>query len=335
MNLRLPITTAILGVCAALAIAQSKDKTPPALGSQTKLAAQKPSKPGTKPLPDGIKTAKDPGAKDAFKPSGPDDQNVYPYGDEGTYVDTPDGEIASLKGNARLLYKETKFQSALVTYNIKTQIGTSPGNVTVDDAQNTITANQGTAIYPKKLVKLVGDVHITARPKQDATTAPEGSVRKEFSSPVEIRGSKVDYSWKTKTAILSSDTVITFRARERNWTVTADNLEYRGGEEKALLRGNLLAKSDKGDVLKGKSAIVTLTDGKEAVEITGVEEGSKFKVDDEDDKPAPTTEPAKGGGLKPPGKPGKPDKPENTPPPASGDAKPGTTPPPPPMNPSK
>jgi lipopolysaccharide export system protein LptA len=332
VNLRLPITTAILGVCAALAIAQSKDKTPPALGKQTKPTVTKPSKPLAKPLPDGIKTAKDPGAKDTHKPSGPDDRNVYPYGDEGTYVDTPDGEIATLRGNAHLLYKETKFQSALVTYNLKTQIGTSPGNVTVDDAQNTITANQGIANYPKKLVNLIGDVHITARPKQDATTAPEGSVRKEFSNPVDIRGSKVDYSWKTKIAILSSDTVITFRARERNWTVTADNLEYRGGEEKALLRGNLLAKTDKGEILKGKSAIVILTDGKEAIDITGIEEGSKFKVDDEDDKAAPTTEPTKGGGLKPPGKPGKPDKPENTPPPASGDVKPGTTPPPPTIN---
>jgi lipopolysaccharide export system protein LptA len=332
--MRLPIATAIVGLCAALAIAQSKDKTPPVLGSQTKPVATKPSKPVAKPLPDGIKTAKDPGAKDSHKPSGPDDRNVYPYGDEGTYVDTPDGEIATLRGNAHLLYKETKFQSALVTYNLKTQIGTSPGNVTVDDAQNTITANQGIAIYPKKLVNLIGDVHITARPKQDATTATEGSVRKEFSNPVDIRGSKVDYSWKTKTAILSSDTVITFRARERNWTVTADNLEYRGGEEKALLRGNLLAKTDKGEILKGKSAIVILTDGKEAIDITGIEEGSKFKVDDEDDKAAPPTEPTKGGGLKPPGKLGKPDKPE-TAPPASGDVKPGTTPPPPPMNPSK
>jgi len=330
VNLRLPITTAILGVCAALAIAQSKDKTPPALGSQTKPAAQKPVNPGTKPLPDGIKTAKDPGAKESFKPSGPDDPYVYPYGDEGTYVDTSDGGIATLRGNARLLYKETKFQSALVTYNRKTQIGTSPGNVTVDDAQNTITANQGTANYGKKLVNLVGDVHIIARPKQDAATAPEGSVRKEFSNPVDIRGSKVDYSWKTKTAILSSDTVITFRARERNWTVTADNLEYRGGEEKALLRGNLLAKSDKGESLKGKSAIVTLTDGKEAIDITGVEDGSKFKVDDEDEKTPPPTDAPKGGGLKPPAKPEKTDKPPTVPPPAGGDAKPGTTPPPPP-----
>lgn len=325
MNPRLPITTAIIGICAALAIAQSNDKTPPTLGSQTKPAAQKPVKLGAKPLPDDIKTAKDPGAKESFKPSGPDDPYVYPYGDEGTYVDTPDGGIATLKGNARLLYKETKFKSAIVSYNRKTQIGTSPGSVTVDDAQNTITANQGTANYGKKLVNLIGDVHITARPKQDANTAPEGSVRKEFSNPVDIRGSKVDYSWKTKTAILSSDTVITFRARERNWTVTADNLEYRGGEEKALLRGNLLAKSDKGEVLKGKSAIVTLTDGKEAIDITGVEDGSKFKVDDEDEKTPPQTDTPKPGGLKPPTKP---DKPTTVPPPSGGESKPGTTPPP-------
>jgi len=326
VNLRLPITTAIIGICAALAIAQSKDKTPPTLGSQTKPTAQKPSKPETKPLPDDIKTAKDPGAKESFKPSGPDDPYVYPYGDEGTYADTPDGGIATLKGNARLLYKETKFKSAIVSYNRKTQIGTSPGSVTVDDAQNTITANQGTANYGKKLVNLIGDVHITARPKQDVNTAPEGSVRREFSNPVDIRGSKVDYSWKTKTAILSSDTVITFRARERNWTVTADNLEYRGGEEKALLRGNLLAKSDKGEVLKGKSAIVTLTDGKEAIDITGVEDGSKFKVDDEDEKTPPQSDAPKAGGLKPPAKP---DRPTTVPPPSGGESRPGTTPPPP------
>jgi lipopolysaccharide assembly outer membrane protein LptD (OstA) len=328
MNLRLPIATAICGLCAALAIAQSKDKTPPVLGAQKPVAAKPPAA-VTKPLPDDIKTAKDAGAKESFKPSGPDDPYVYPYGDEGTYVDTPDGGIATLKGNARLLYKETKFQSAIVTYNRKTQIGTSPGKVTVNDAQNTITANQGTANYGKKLVNLIGDVHITARPKQDASTAPDGSVRKEFASPVDIRGSKVDYSWKTKTAILSSDTVITFRARERNWTVTADNLEYRGGEEKALLRGNLLAKSDKGEILKGKSAIVILTDGKEAIDIAGVEDGSKFKVDDEDDKATPPTDAPKAGGLKSPSKPGKPDKPETTPPPSTGDGKPMTTPPPP------
>lgn len=313
MTVRLSMGMAIFSVSAALAFAQTKSNTPQQLSGRLpqigKGSFTPPGRPRLKGLPSEIKTSKDTGAKDAYKPSGAEDPYVYPYGDEATYADTPLGGVATLQGNARLLYKETKFVAALIRYNRKTQIGNSPGLVTVDDAQNTITASTGLADYGKKIVNLIGQVHIIARPKPSDINSAEDSVRNEFTHPVDIRGSKVDYSWKTKVAILSRDTVITFTARERQWTVTADNMEYRGKEESALLKGNVRAKSDKGEELIGKEALITITEGAEAIDIVGVSEGSKFKVDDEDETGKPVTNPPeKPGDSKSPAKPS-PDRP--------------------------
>jgi lipopolysaccharide export system protein LptA len=287
----------------------------------------------SQPLPDSIKTAKDPGARDSWKPDGPDDPFLYAYGDTATYRDTPDGGIANLVGNARLLYRTTSFASGTVVYNRRSQIGTAPGKLQVDDEQNTITGDRGEADYGKKVARVFGNVIVVARPKQDAK-AQDGSARKDFRNPVRIEASEVVYNWKSKVADTSKDTVIRFTVRKRNWQVTADKIQYRGTEETAYLDGNVRAVNDQGDEMRSKTAVVVLRDGQESIVLEPSQKGSKFRIEDEDEKSGKDKpgDPAKAG-------PGGDDKPDGAPPagtdPAKGDPgkrdpakRPGGVPPP-------
>jgi lipopolysaccharide export system protein LptA len=262
----------------------------------------KPSPPGKSPgLPDSIRTAKDPGARESWKPDGPDDPFLYAYGDTATYRDTPDGGIANLVGNARLLYRATSFASATVVYNRRTQIGTAPGKLQVDDEQNTITGDRGEADYGKKVARINGHVVVTARPKPDSG-ASEGSARKDFRNPVRIEASEVVYNWKTKIADTSKDTVIRFTVRKRNWEVTADKIQYRGNEETAYLDGNVRAVNDQGDEMRSNKAVVVLRDGEESMVLEPSQRGSKFRIEDDEKEDGP------GKGTEKPGRdPGKPD----------------------------
>lgn len=299
-----------LGLPLALALAappvppSERRPVPPRPASETR----KPTEPGkSQALPDSIKTAKDPGARDSWKPDGPDDPYLYAYGDTATYRDTPDGGIANLVGNARLLYRTTSFASATVVYNRRTQMGTAPGKLQVDDEQNTITGDRGDADYGKKVARVVGNVVVVARPKQDAK-APEGSARKDFRNPVRIEASEVVYNWKTKVADTSKDTVIRFTVRKRNWQVTADKIQYRGTEETAYLDGNVRAVNDQGDEMRSKTAVVVLRDGQESIVLEPSQKGSKFRIEDDDekagnDKPGEPVKTDTGGDGKPDGVP--------------------------------
>lgn len=291
------LALALLGAGALVGRAQSP--APPARKAPVPPTNRKPPgktpppRPAT-PLPEDIKTAKDPGARDDWKPSGPDDPYIYPYGDTATYRDTAEGGVATLDGNARLLYKETRFASARITYNRKTQIGTAPGKLQVDDDQNTIVGDRGQADYGRKIARITGAVTVTARPKPGGEDAPEGSVRREFKNPVTITGSEVVYNWKTRVADTSKDTVIRFTAQDRTWTVTADRIQYRGNEETAFLEGNVVARTDRDEELRGAGAVVVLADGKETIDIAKVQKGSKFIVEDKDEDKADPKKPGPG-----------------------------------------
>ena len=261
-------------------------------------------------LPDSIRTAKDPGARESWKPEGKDDPFLYAYGDTATYRDTAEGGIANLVGNARLLYRTTAFASSTVVYNRRTQIGTAPGKLQVDDEQHTIVGDQGEADYGKKVARIRGRVEVIARPKQDEK-APEGSARKDFRNPVRIQASEVVYNWKTKIADTSKDTVIRFTVRKRNWEVTADKIQYRGSEETAYLEGNVRAVNDQGDEMRSKTAVVVLKDGEESIVLEPSQKGSKFRIEDEDDKSGPDKD--KGKEPPPPTDPAKPGEPARNP----------------------
>lgn len=243
------------------------------------------AKPPAKPLPPELRSAKDPGAKDQWKPEGPDDPFLYAYGDTALYKDTPEGGVATLLGNARLLYRTTAFRSDKVVYNRRTQIGTAPGKLTVDDEQNTVVGDTGEADYGRKIARLTGHVRVLARPKPNESEPPEGSVRRDFRNPVTIDATEVAYNWKTKIADTSKDAVIRFTVRDRKWTVTADRIQYRGAEETAVLQGSVIAKTDKGEELRSSVATVVLAEGKESIDLAPSEKGSKFLIEDEDAKP--------------------------------------------------
>ncbi len=260
-----------------------------------------------KALPPELKSSKDPGAKDQWKPDGPDDPFLYAYGDTALYKDTPDGGIATLVGNARLLYRTTAFRSEKVIYNRRSQIGTAPGRLTIDDEQNTVIGDSGEADYGRKIARLTGHVHVRARPKPSVAEPPEGSARRDFRNPVTIDASEVSYNWKTKVADTSKDAVIRFTVRDRKWTVTAERIQYRGAEETAVLQGAVVAKTDKGEELRSSIATVVLAEGRESIDLAPSEKGSKFLIEDEDRKPQ-STDPSK------PDKPASPPAPTGKPP---------------------
>lgn len=296
-------------LAASLALASMACLVGPVSSGQT-LAGAPPALPQTvppkaKPLPPEVKSAKDPGAKDSWKPDGPDDPFLYAYGDAALYKDTPEGGVATLTGNARLLYRSTAFKSDKVVYNRRTQVGTAPGKLTVDDEQNTVVGDRGEADYGRKIARLSGNVQVTARPKPTATEPPEGSARRDFRNPVTIDASEVVYNWKTKIADTSKDAVIRFTVRDRKWTVTADRIQYRGADETALLQGSVVAKTDKGEELRSSVATVVLAEGKESIDLAPSEKGSKFLIEDKDaapeEKPAKPDKPAEA-----PGKPAAP-----------------------------
>lgn len=262
-----------------------------ALAGGVAVFAQRPRPAAVRPVPPApvqklpldIKTAKDPGAKVNWKPESPDDPYLYLYGDAATYRDTAEGGIATLSGNAHLLYKQTRFESDKIVYNRKTQIGIAPTKLQIDDAQNTVVGDRGEADYGRKVAKLNGNITIHARPKPGAENAPEGSARREFKEPAVITCSEVIYNWKTKIADTSKDTTIRCWVRDHLWTITADAIQYRGKEEIAVLTGNVKGVNDREERFLYTKLTVVLTEGKEAFDSEQMEKGSRVFIENKDE----------------------------------------------------
>lgn len=222
------------------------------------------------------------------KPLEPKDENdvdYYPYGKLMTRKTTPQGVLWTLTGDAQLSHKDVKFVSDTVLYNEDTRIASAPGKLRIDDPQNTLTSNSGVAYYKKELryADLTGAVTIVARPKQDNPKATVNSLRKDFKSPVTITCEKLRYWWKQKHGVSDTPVKISFRHREKDWVITGNSLEYFGTDEHVIIKGNVLAVSNKGDRILGDLADAILKEGAENLDFSPVKLGTIIKGEKDDD----------------------------------------------------
>lgn len=235
-----------------------------------------------------------------MEPKDNKDTNYYPYGKLMTRVVETAGDVWTLKGDAQLSHKDVKFVSDIVLYNEDTKIASAPTKLRIEDPQNTVTGESGVAYYKKELryVDLVGDVKIVARPKPEDPKATTKSTRREFKSPVTITCDKLRYWWKQKRGFSDTNVKISFRHKEKDWVITAASLEYFGENERALLKGDVAALSDKGDKVYCDTADIVLKEGAEKVIMEPIKLNTVIKGDpdeDEDDK-TPPPPPVKPGG---------------------------------------
>ncbi len=235
-------------------------------------------------------------------PTGNDDPKVYySYGAlDYTTVD----ERLLLTKSVIFEYKDTIFKSDKVLYDRKEKIASSPSPVQLDDAQNTITGERGTAFYKLKTAKIEGNVKIIARPKPGNPQSPRKGLRKDFDSPVEILCNSVNYNWKNKIAIPEGNIRISFSIKKnkktQKWNVTSDTMQYDGNTETVQLKGNVKARADNGDKLSGDSGTVILKEGIEELKIGQASGNFDSDQIDEDEKPEkketpPPTEKKTGG----------------------------------------
>ena len=289
MNPRPRLILSIVALAVPLAIALGGPTSPP---------------PGSKPKPKAIspKIVPPPApVQPENHPSGPDDPHVYYKNDLAEY--TTQNEQLLMKGNVVFEYKDTIFKSQKVLYDRPGRIASSPEPVQLDDSQNTITGDRGTAYYKLTTSKIEGNVKIIARPDQKASASGKG-IRKDFDSPVTIRCKNVTYNWKTKIAIPTGDITINFNIKNKKgpkeWTVTSNTMEYDGKIETVYLRGNVKGTTKDGERVNGETGTVLLKAGEEQLKLT-MSKNNKLNYDTVDEEPEKKDEKA---ATPPPKKPG-------------------------------
>ena len=293
MNLsRISLTVLFLGIPLALA-----------LGDPLAPPPKKPAPKPTPKVPPSVAPAVVPPAPVIQHPKGMDDTRIYFQHDAAEY--NTQTELLVMTGNVVFEYKDTVFKSQKVLYNRPERIASSPVAVQLDDSQNTITGDRGTAFYKLTTTKIEGNVKIVARPEQPSKAgASTKSLRKEFDSPVTITSRNVTYNWKTRIAIPAGDIKITFTLKGKKgpklWTVTSDTMEYQGKTETVYLRGNVHASNKDGEKFDAVSATVILKNGQENLVAKQVTQGqlNYDDVKEEDDKttaPPPATTERTGG----------------------------------------
>jgi lipopolysaccharide export system protein LptA len=253
------------------------------------LAPAPPQKPG--PLkPAVVKSTPPP--RQPEHPKGNDDPRVYYR--YGALDYTSSDERLNLSKDVIFEYKDTVFKSQKVLYDRKQKIASSPTPVQLDDAQNTITGERGTAFYKLTTVKIEGNVKIIARPKPQNPQSPTKGLRKEFDSPVVILCNSVTYNWKTRIAIPEGNIRISFsikrNKKSQKWNITSSFMEYDGKIETVRLKDNIKARADDSDSLDGETGTVVLQEGKERVNIqkaTGSFGSDKIEEEDEKRTPPP------------------------------------------------
>jgi lipopolysaccharide assembly outer membrane protein LptD (OstA) len=291
MNLRrTSLTLLLLGAPLSLVLGDPLAPPPKPKGA----APAKP--PATKPKPRPV--APVPPKPVIEHPKGMDDTRIYYQHDLALY-DTQT-ERLSMQGNVIFEYKDTVFKSQKVLYNRPERIASSPVAVQLDDSQNTITGDKGTAYYKRTTANIEGNVKIVARPDQTAKAgASTKSLRKDFDSPVTITSRTVTYNWKTRIAIPAGDIKISFTLKNKKgpklWTVVSDTMEYNGKTETVYLRGNVQGTTKEGDRINGETATVILKNGQERMEVS-MSKNNRLNYDDvkedgEDEKKAETAPP--------------------------------------------
>ena len=227
---RAGLTILALGVPVALA-----------LGGPLAPPPKKPMPSPGKPTPKAVPPVVAP-APVIQHPKNVDDTRIYYQHDLAQY-DTQT-ELLSMQGNVVFEYKDTVFKSQKVLYNRPERIASSPVAVQLDDSQNTITGDHGTAYYKRTTTIIEGNVKIVAGPDQPSKVgASTKNLRKEFSSPVTITSRSVTYNWKTRIAIPTGDIKIVFDIKDnkktKTWIVTGDSMEYNGKTDTVVLEKNV------------------------------------------------------------------------------------------------
>ncbi len=207
---------------------------------------------------------------------------------------TAQGELRTAWGSVVIKSEDTTLKTDQAIYNKKTEIASSPGKLQIDDSQNTINGDTGTAFYRTRDAIITGkNVVMILRPKQDDKNTPEGSARREFKSPAKITCTKVEYNWRTRIATATGNLTIKYEDR----TVTADKAIYYGAEETVELVGNVKYTRPNGDKGEAKRAIAKLKEGAEAFYAEG-EKGKQLSGtlqvtgDDEDETTPKAAAPA-------------------------------------------
>ncbi len=154
------------------------------------------------------------------------------------------GKITTMTGNVVITSEDSTLNTQKATYNDDTQIANSPTRLRLDDKQNTLSADKGSAYYSTRDADFSGNVVINARPNQgDAAKSSKGSSRRNFKDPVAITCGKVRYNWRTKKAVLTENLTI----KQKNRTITATRGLYDGIAETVTLVGNIKSRNPSGE----------------------------------------------------------------------------------------
>lgn len=208
--------------------------------------------------------------------------------DQTTRNNTTAGPIASMIGHVLVVSDDTTMVSDKVAYNEKTGVANSPGSIKIDDPQNTVTGNTGTAYYARRDAVITGNVHITVRPKPADANAPEGSPRRDFKNPVNVTCDNTIYNWRTRVAVLTGHLIL----KETDRTVTADKGTYYGKDEKVVLEGHVHYTRPNGDIGDTPLATAILTEGHESFSTAALKGIFTVQSEDTDDAPGTTAKPA-------------------------------------------
>jgi lipopolysaccharide assembly outer membrane protein LptD (OstA) len=245
---------------------------------------------------------------------------VKAEGGELEYQSTAQGDIYTATDRLKIVAPDMTLTTDKGVWNDTTKIATSPGKMQIQDPENTLTGNTGTAYYKTKDAKIRGNVVINARPKANSSP-PEGSPRREFNAPATITCESVDYNWRSKVAVATGN----LKMVQKDRTVTADKGVFESKADRVTLEGNVVYVKTDGQRGKAKKVIIIITEGKEQFKAYGVKDVI-VNVEDEEEitTPGTGTPPIETG---PGGASGDPGTGPGTNPPTPPATPPGTTPP--------
>lgn len=233
--------------------------------------------------------------------SGKKETIVTTYALQMSQEKTAEGNLQILKDNVEIKTKDATFLTDAARYNETTGVAVAPGRIQLDDAQNTIIGDTGTAYYKRRDAVIKGNVTITVRPKPEDANKPEGSSRREFKEPVIITCDLVQYNWRTRKAILTGN--LLFRQDKAQRSATADKALWDGKTETLLLIGNVKYRRVKpAQSLDGPEVELVLKEGAEfyraTSKVAGQPSGKRvtavFPVEEDEEEsggvapPAPT-----------------------------------------------
>lgn len=181
---------------------------------------------------------------DAPKPDEPQYTEVKYSADMSSYRWDGDDRILVLKGNVEFVQGDTTLLADKVDYRESTRTANATGSLTIRDGRSTITGDLCTMSFENKKGSIEGSVRMVVKPKPRAENVPDSkpqSLKSEWKDEVVITCAKVDYFYKEKKAVASSQVTIVQKSK----VITADSATYLGKEEIVQLIGNVKGRDEK------------------------------------------------------------------------------------------